>query len=286
MRAQIEGSVAIPTSASQARTALASARPGTLRAGQGHGEPLVLLHGVTGSSHMWSRVLPLLAPYHDVIAPSALGHHRGPRALVRPTRIEHVIDDAERFLDQLGLDRVHLAGNSMGGWVALELARRGRARSVCALSPAGAWVDDDQQQAARKLRAIVRQTRAGRWALPLLARSASFRRWALRDTVVRGDQVSEHELLALADSLLACEVREDLFDTDESLAHLSASCPITLAWSGQDRIFPVDIFGTRARSLVPGAEFTVLEGVGHVPMLEAPELVAQTILQTSARASA
>src|SRR6185436_19662526 len=83
---------------------------GMLRAGSG--SPLVLLHGVTGSAGMWRRVLPLLAAHHDVIAPTALGHRGGTRPTLRPARIEHVVDDAERCLDELGFDRVHLAGNS------------------------------------------------------------------------------------------------------------------------------------------------------------------------------
>lgn len=254
-------------------------RPGTLR--EGSGEPLVLLHGVTGTARMWQRVLPLLAPFHEVIAPTALGHHGGPPAELRPVRIEHITDDIERWLDQAGLERVHLAGNSMGGWVALELARRGRARSVCALSPAGAWVGDDQQHAVRKLRAIVAQARGGRWLLPLLARSSGFRRLALRDTVSRGDRVSASELLDLTDSLLGCEVREDLFGTDEALTPLTASCPISLIWAGEDRIFPPAVFGERARKLVPGARFTIMQGVGHVPMLEQPELIAAAILRST-----
>jgi pimeloyl-ACP methyl ester carboxylesterase len=95
----------------------------------GRGEPLLLLHGVTGSARMWKHVVPLLAPHHDVIAPTALGHRGGKRAERRPVRVTDVVDDVERCIDEYGFDRVHLAGNSLGGWVALELARRGRGLS-------------------------------------------------------------------------------------------------------------------------------------------------------------
>src|SRR5581483_8960211 len=124
----------------------------TLR--EGAGEPLMLLHDVTGSAEMWRRVIPLLSPHHDVIAPTALGHRGGAVPSTRPTTIQHVVDDTERLIDRLGFGRVHLAGNSLGGWVALELARRGRALSVCALSPAGAWgaSGQDREESRKKLR--------------------------------------------------------------------------------------------------------------------------------------
>jgi pimeloyl-ACP methyl ester carboxylesterase len=251
---------------------------------QGAGEPLVLFHGVTGSASMWRRVVPLLSPYHDVIAPTALGHLGGSRAVIRPARIEHVIDDAERFIDALGFGQVHLAGNSMGGWAALELARRGRALSVCALSPAGAWGPSERRAAQTRLRVIAALTKSTRRLLPLLAGSPKFRRFALRDTAVNGDRVSPEQLVELADALIGCEIRDELLATDESLPPLEPSCPVLIAWSGRDRIFPVDVNGPIARSLVPAARFEVLEGVGHVPMLDDPALVAATIRKSVAAA--
>jgi pimeloyl-ACP methyl ester carboxylesterase len=251
---------------------------------QGSGEPLVLLHGVLCAERVWNRVVPLVATHHDVIVPTALGHNGGPPAKIRPASIEHVIDDMERQLDELGLDKVHLAGNSMGGWIAIELARRGRALTVCALSPAGAWdVDwDDMKHRSKVLSTTVRDTRRSRAMLPLLVRSKRLRHWILRDIAVHGERVSPAELLALADDTIGCEIVEDLLATDAQLAPLDPPpCPVTLAWSGQDRLFPVDVYGSHARELIPRASFIVLDDVGHVPMLDDPQLVAQTILASS-----
>jgi pimeloyl-ACP methyl ester carboxylesterase len=99
--------------------------------------PLVLLHPVTSSGRIWQDVVPLLSEYHEVHAPTLLGHRGGPAIQRRPVRVSDMVDAAERYLDEHGLARPHLAGNSLGGWVAIELARRGRAASVCAFSPAG-----------------------------------------------------------------------------------------------------------------------------------------------------
>src|SRR6195952_482650 len=136
---------------------------------QGSGDPVVLLHGVTGSEGMWRRVVPLLAPHHDTVALTALGH-RGGRPGWSGVRIADVVDDAERSLDELGFDRAHLAGNSMGGWVALELARRGRATTVTAFSPAGTWdpVSPEHKRTRKVLARAGADARRSRALLPLV----------------------------------------------------------------------------------------------------------------------
>ncbi len=243
----------------------------------GSGEPLVLLHGVTGSARMWKHVLPRLAPHFDVIALTALGHRGGREPAARPVRVRDVIDDAERSLDELGLEVVHLAGNSLGGWMALELARRGRARSVCALSPAGVWDPTLGTDARGTLERVARITALTRPILPLVARLPMIRRFGLRENALHGERVSPREFVDLADDLLGCQVRYDLLETQETLSLLRTSCPVTIAWSAQDRLFPPAKHEARAREWFPDARFIRLEGVGHVPMMDDPELVARTI---------
>ncbi|WP_235916121.1 alpha/beta fold hydrolase [Antrihabitans cavernicola] len=135
---------------------------------------LVLLHGVTMSAHVWDDVVPLLSGRFDVIAPTATGHRGGPPP-DRPTTVSRLVDDADRVLDDAGLDRPHLAGNSLGGWMAIELARRGRAASVCALSPAGLWTAGEKSQSngVAKIRRSLAITRLSRPPLPVLLRSGT-----------------------------------------------------------------------------------------------------------------
>jgi pimeloyl-ACP methyl ester carboxylesterase len=243
-------------------------------------EPLVLFHGLTMSARVWHRVTPLLADDFVVVTPTALGHCGGPPAVARPARIADVVDDAERTLDGLGIDTAHLAGNSMGGWVALELARRGRARTVCALSPAGTW--DATSREHRATRAILARARTdtqrSHHLLPLALRVPAVRRFALRSTAADGARVGREEILGAVQDLLGCAVAEDLLDTTESLPPLDpVPCPITIAWSGEDRLLLESVNGALARTLVPGARHLTLPGVGHVPMLDDPALVATTI---------
>jgi pimeloyl-ACP methyl ester carboxylesterase len=250
--------------------------PGTLE--QGAGDPILLFHGVLGTPLMWSEVLPLLAATHRAIALPALGHSGGRSCEQRPARIEHVVDDAERSLDALGIDRAHLVGNSMGGWVALELSRRGRARSVCAFSPAGLWSGTSHSGGRSKLRAIVRLTHATRSLLPITSRLGAIRKFALRDNAVHGERTAPELVVALADAVLGCSVAEDLLGTTEMFEPFEVTSPTHVVWSEQDRIFPLDPFAATARQRIQGASHSVLEGVGHVPMLDNPELVARTIL--------
>src|SRR5262249_52374319 len=93
-------------------------------------------------------------------------------------------------------------------------------------------------------------------------------------------------LIALADAVVHCDVAEDLLDTSEVFAPLEVNCPTHVVWAARDRIFPVRPFADAARERVPGARHSVLDDVGHVPMLDNSELVARTSLEQVARARA
>lgn len=246
----------------------------------------MLFHGVTGSERIWGGVVPRLTAHHDVIAPTALGHRGGREPERRPVRMADIVDDAERRLDELEIDRADLAGNSMGGWIALELARRGRARSVCALSPAGMWEanGEDMERVYTILETAVRDVRRARPLLPLLVRSRRFRRRATAYISIDGAKIPPADLATRFDDVLGCEPLSGRA-AGEAFAGLDPTpCPVTIAWAEADRLFPIDHYGARARALVPGARFLALDGVGHVPMLDDPGLVARTILATTGAA--
>jgi pimeloyl-ACP methyl ester carboxylesterase len=249
-------------------------------------ETLVLFHGLTMSGRVWHTTRPFLAPDFDVVTPTALGHAGGRTPDRRPVRIADVVDDAERTLDELDIDRAHLAGNSMGGWVALELARRGRARSVTALSPAGTWdpVSNEHKRTRKALATAGADARRSRSILPLAARVPQIRRFALRTTSADGARVPAHEILAAVDDLLGCTVLDDLLSTTEALAPLDAP-NITVAWSGSDALLLPSVNGAIAKRLIPHGDHITLPGVGHVPMLDDPALVAATIRATIAQES-
>ena len=106
----------------------------------GTGVPLVLLHGIGHRRQAWDAVLPLLASHRELIPVDLPGHGESPPLAVDGRSVSGIlIQEIVGLLDELGLDRPHVAGCSLGGLLALEIAASGRAASVTALSPAGFW---------------------------------------------------------------------------------------------------------------------------------------------------
>jgi pimeloyl-ACP methyl ester carboxylesterase len=251
--------------------------------------PVVLLHPFLLSGKVWQDVAPLLSNDHQVFTPTLLGHQGGPPVERRPATIWDVIDAAEAYLDENGLQRPHIAGNSLGGFVAIELARRGRASTVCALSPAGFWTAGrgltSQAVAGRKVHKIAAMSRLSGPVGPLVFRSRVVRRLSLRflNSARHGDRVPANRLVELTRTIVACTVdREVLSSDDEHVAALDPlPCPITLAWSEKDSLLPLATYGQIARERLPAARFEILPDVEHVPMFDDPELVARTILATT-----
>ncbi len=122
----------------------------------GTGEPLILLHGQGFSRRSWDPVIAGLAVDLDVIAVDLPGHGDSPRQPRDRGNTPHDLAIAvAELLDELSIPTAHVAGNSSGGWVALELGRLHRAQTVTALSPAGLW----RRRAPRHIRLAMRQAR-------------------------------------------------------------------------------------------------------------------------------
>lgn len=246
----------------------------------GAGEPLVLLHGATMSWRVWDKVIPLVRTRHDVFAPTLPGHRGGGRFT---GDLEHLVDAVCDRLDAEGITTAHLAGNSLGGLLAFELARRGRARSVVAFSPGGAWrARRDAIRLMMLFRTLDRLARR-RPAHRILA-SVPVRHWVFSGLCHR--RLSGGEAAAMLDDIAGCTVLTGLFDSlpsDGALLPLDpAPCPITVAWAVRDRATSFSRYGIPVLQAVPEARFVPMSGVGHVPMLDDPELVARTILGATA----
>ena len=253
-------------------------------------EPLVLVHGFSATPRVWDPVLPALREHHDVRALTLLGHAEGTElGDGEPISFAALADSLERDLDAAGLDTAHVVGNSLGGWLALELGRRGRARSVVAIAPAGGWERGSREE--RRLgRYFSRTHRAVGVIAPhadALVRRPRLRALLMRDIVARPERMAPaaaaHSIRGAADCscyrALVEAIRRD--GPAEDLSGIEV--PVRIAWGTRDRILPLDRYSGRLRRLVPEAEFVELPGLGHVPMSDDPPLVAGTILEVTAR---
>ena len=105
----------------------------------GRGEPILLIHGTGSYSGAWDPVIGLLTDHAETIAFDLPGFGRSDPPSTPARDMQTLTDQVEAFMDAQDLDTAHLAGNSGGAWLALELAKRGRARTVVALGPMGLW---------------------------------------------------------------------------------------------------------------------------------------------------
>ena len=266
---------------------MAEISPALYRAGSG--EPLLLLHGFTGAWHHWRPVLGDLVARYEVIAPTLHGHDGGgPLPAGMTMSFDSSADLLEAHLDELGLDTAHVVGNSMGGALALELAKRGRARSVVALAPAGGWTagDGEAQRLAKFFARQQRLTRATSSRMATLVRRPGMRRLAMRDIMRHGELVSPAEAMQLAAVLLRCSVAAQAIEAlsadreDLVLRGLDAiNCPVRLASPQFDRILPAERHAPRYRREIPGVDAIALLGCGHVPMWDDTALVVRTITE-------
>jgi pimeloyl-ACP methyl ester carboxylesterase len=258
----------------------------------GTGEPLLLIHGFSGTWRVWEPILPYLEPSYDVLAPTLGGHVGGPTVATAELSVAKLGDLLEQTMDDAGFETAHIAGNSLGGWLALELAHRGRARSVVALAPAGGW--EPKTRAERRLKGLFtrnyRMSKAmGSRFDGLLARPR-FRRLIFGQAMARGDLLTHELAVAMLRDSVDCPAYFDLMEAilrdGPPSTFDGISCPALIAWGTRDRIIPLKRYSQRMRDLVPAAEWLEYPKLGHVPMCDDPGLVADTIREVAQLAHA
>ncbi|MER6672180.1 alpha/beta fold hydrolase [Streptomyces sp. NPDC000983] len=259
-------------------TPLAHSRHGT-------GTPLVLLHGIGSGRRCWAPVTGLLTARHEVLAVDLPGFGDSPALPPGTAPTAGALAEAVgRFLDERGIDTAHVAGNSLGGWVGLELALAGRVRTLSLISPAGLW----RETTPFTTRLLLRSFRlAAPWlagpAAPLL-RTAPTRAALLAGVHGRPGRVPyAHARAAARDMARATgfEATWRAVSTTRFTGGRAIDVPVRVAFGSRDAVLRAG----RARfldELPRGTESRVLPGCGHVPMHDAPEAVARFILAGTA----
>ena len=255
----------------------------------GSGSPLVCLHGFTDTWRTWELVLAELERHHDVLAPTLAGHAGGPPIEGEVTH-EVLADAVERAMDEAGFDTAHIVGNSLGGFVSLQLAARRRAKSVVALSPGGGWAEGDTTYKDTldffaTMQELVK--RAAPHAEQIMATPEGRRRGTEYITtnfehIPTGLLV--HQLRGAASCPAAMALIEYARREGYRLDAEKISCPVRIVWGTADRLLSWPSAAARYRNdWLPDAEWVELEGIGHCPQLDVPTETAQLILGFTAR---
>lgn len=251
----------------------------------GSGPTLVLVHGLSHRRQAWDPVLPELTPHRRVVTIDLPGHGDSPPLSPSPSVSHAILDAVDGMLDELAPDeaRAHVAGNSLGGWVALQLAGRDRVASATALSPAGFGNSRfDQLLAKGVFRGSRAMARANGTRLPTMLANPVLRTATLVPFFGRPWKVSAESALADARSLMANKVVDPVLVEgfpDEDIVRTTV--PVTIGWGRRDLLLPV-YQARRARRCYPDATVVTLPGLGHVPMSDDPARVGMVLLAGSA----
>ena len=245
----------------------------------GSGDPLVLIHGIGHTWRGWKPMLPLLEERFDVLAPDLPGFGRSPVLPPgTPATPEALADAVEAAMDECGFETAHVAGNSLGGWVGLELARRGRARTCVGISPAG-LIHARENDLAKSILLSMRWLARHAPASEALLRSRVGRTLFAGPTLGKPWRADPDEMIEQTELFAAAPGFDPTLDV---VADCQASglntirCPVLVLWGTRDVILPPRQ-GRRFERIIPDCELRYLKGLGHVPMSDDPDLLAAAI---------
>jgi pimeloyl-ACP methyl ester carboxylesterase len=250
----------------------------------GCGAPLVLVHGIGHHWQAWQPVIDLLEADFDVIATDSPGFGQSPPLPAgTPPTVSAYVDAFERFFAEQGLDRPHVAGNSMGGAIVLELARRGAVASATAFSPAGFWTPAERTFAQASLAPLAHLPQRLRPGVLRLARTGPGRAAILAQIVKRPSAMPFDEVVGmLTDACASPAFAGALTAFDDYTftgGHELDGARVTVAWGDTDRLLLTGRQAPRARVALPKANHVRIDA-GHVPFFDAPDAVASTIRAT------
>jgi len=232
----------------------------------------------------WELVLPAFERRHDVLALTLPGHAGGP-VLAGGIDPEVFVDAVERAMDAAGFELPHLVGNSLGGYLAFQLAARGRAASVVAFAPAGGWAQGDGsiEPLLDAQRALHEQMKTAAPHAQALLRTPAGRRSATQLITTHFEHIPPdllaHQMLGVA----GCKAAGDLIGTalaaPWTLDAQRITCPVRFVWGTADKLLPWPAAAARYRAeWLPHADWVLLDGVGHCPQLDVPTEAAQLVL--------
>ncbi|MET9029808.1 alpha/beta hydrolase [Nocardia sp. NPDC004168] len=252
----------------------------------GSGDPLLLLHGFMMSPHCWEQTAARLSTHCEVFAPAFAGHWGGAPTGGPSVDVGSLADRICEQLDELGWRTCHIAGNSLGGLVGVELARRGRARTLTLIAPAGGWHAPSltQWRVNLKFLSLIPLVEIGKRMGGFVIGNPLAQRVALLALSKQASAVSRRDAAAALAAALHCPAMVPMIlgamraPAQDDLSTLRT--PVRLLLSEYDRVIPNRVYARRyLKELPESADRILVNGVGHVPMLEAPDRIATLIAE-------
>jgi pimeloyl-ACP methyl ester carboxylesterase len=253
---------------------------------RGSGEPLVLLHGLGSRRRAFDPVVELAASERELVALDLPGFGESPPDEAGTAlRISDFADRVERFFAEQGLQRPHLAGNSLGAGIGLELGRRGALRSLTAISPVGFWGRPGQAWCRGALRAGYKAGAKGPESIPTRLDLVTLRLASAVFAFGQPLKAPAEEVLATREAGLqapgfldACTYGLDYSFGDPGRLR---EIPLTIAWGRRDLLLFYWTQAREARRRLPWARHLALPGCGHVPFHDDPQLLARVLIEGS-----
>jgi pimeloyl-ACP methyl ester carboxylesterase len=241
---------------------------------EGEGPPLFLIHGIGASRQSWDGLVVRLRPHFRCISYDLRGHGKSPVPLP-PYTLEDLVEDLEALRAELGIDRAHFAGHSLGGMVGPAYARRypQRVRSLGLFSTAAFRTADD----AAKVRGVVAAMRSQGIA-PVLATLRD--RWFTPEFAARCPDVIERRMQQVLDT--PAEIFLSVFDIyaqTEMSPWLPEITPPCLVLTGEHDGGCSPRLNRQIAAALPAAKLEILPNLRHAILLEAPAEVAGPVLE-------
>ena len=250
----------------------------------GAGEPLVLLHALGLSRQTWDPVVPALSAHFEIIAIDlpGFGDSEPLPAEIEPTPAALAAAVAG-LVDELGMEKPHVVGNSLGGWVALELASIRPAASLTLLSPAGLWRGATPLYCRVSLRASRSLARYAAAPLSHLVNHRLGRALVLGQTHGRPFQLTADYARAALRSMGTSPGFDPILKATAPrrfLATVPIEAPVTVAFGSRD-ILLLPHQSRHLDQLPPDTRLAALPGCGHVPIADDPAAVAALIMKSA-----
>jgi 2-hydroxy-6-oxonona-2,4-dienedioate hydrolase/2-hydroxy-6-oxo-6-(2'-carboxyphenyl)-hexa-2,4-dienoate hydrolase len=256
----------------------------------GRGEPVIMMHGLSGHAESFIRnVVPLAQAGFRAISMDAIGHGYSVKPLDATYHSPLFVEHLKRFMDAIGARKAHLVGQSLGGWTAMNFAQKypDRVRSIISVTGAGILLEDEASK--KKSEDIHKQVQTvTQNALQAPTREGVRKRleWLMLDPKSVTDELVEtrYTIFMLPDSRQAMPKMVQEQPGEGNRAHLmrekdlaALSVPTYVVWTDHNPTMPASI-AERAAKLIPGAKYSLVEGAGHWPQFEKPEVTNKLLI--------